>query len=108
MTTINNFKEAFWSNSHCDRCRDISCGFNKLFMKYKALSAGFAVPAGFCQNINSLISNDNVEVSLRIAVKQALINDDFPKMPGEPTETAKTEWMQKAIPICMSSIGKDR
>ena len=104
MTPINDFKEAFLSNSQCNRCRDISCGFNKFFMKYKTLSAGFAVPAGFCQKIRSLISDDNIEVSLHIAIKQTLINDHFPTMPVEHTEAAKIEWMQKAIPACMRNI----
>lgn len=108
MTPINDFKIAFWSNRHCDRCIDISCGFNKLFMEFQAITAGRAVPAGFCQNINCLIDDNNIDIVLRSRVYQALLDDSIPLMPLDSSEAAKSEWMDKAVPACMNSRVIDR
>jgi hypothetical protein len=108
MAPINDFEVAFLRNCHCDRCGDISCGFNKLFVEFQAITAGFAVPAGFCENINSLIDDDEVDIVLRAGVYQALLDEDIPTMPTEASETAKCEWIDKAKPVCMDDRAINR
>ena len=97
--TIENLEKQIVSKCHCDWCEEPTCRFSKCFVPSQALPGRFGIPTDRCPNIKGLVEDEQLDVALRIWVKESLIEGKGTPFPFEFTEAGKREWMKNAMPV---------
>lgn len=110
MNTIKDFNEAFWRDRCCDRCINVTCGLNTLYLKFRShdvIDHELATPAHHCPNIWRVAHDNNVDVVLRdrVHAKIAISNETF--SPSEFAEFADSEGGNYSSPLTESGFIRD-